>query len=154
MILGNQAYGLGFCRQIFILTTLAYLMFPYELDRKHSIKDDRPSCNRTFQNSLHSMYIYISQNVMHCSVSLALVFESSCEFCFRQIRLHKDILKLSWLPVEERRGFGCMKLAYKAIHFESWPNINQIEIKSMARILRSSEDLKLLSSMNVLRSNL
>ena len=53
----------------------------------------------------------------------------------------KDILKLSWLPVEERRVFSCMKLAYKAIHFESWPTINQIEIKTTARILRSSKDL-------------
>ena len=40
-----------------------------------------------------------------------------------------------------------MKLAYKAIHFENWPTINQIEIKTTARILWSSEDLKLMSSM-------
>ena len=36
-----------------------------------------------------------------------------------------------------------MNLAYKAIRYENWPSINQIEIKKTARILQSSEDLKL-----------
>ena len=73
--------------------------------------------------------------------------KAAASFVFGKYVSTKDILKLSWLPVEERRVFNCMKLAYKAIHFENWPSINQIEIKTTARILRSSEDLKLMSSM-------
>ena len=73
--------------------------------------------------------------------------KAAASFVFGKYVSTKDILKLSWLPVEERRVFSCMKLAYKAIHFENWPTINQIEIKMTARILRSSKDLLLMSSM-------
>ena len=73
--------------------------------------------------------------------------KAAASFVFGKYVSTKDILKLSWLPVEERRVFNCMKLAYKAIHFENWPTINQMEIKTTAHMLRSSEDLKLMSSM-------
>ena len=74
--------------------------------------------------------------------------KAAARFVFGKYVSTKDILKLSWLPVEERRVFSCMKLAYKAIHFENWPTINQIEIRTTARILWSSIDLKLMSSNN------
>ena len=59
----------------------------------------------------------------------------------------KDILKLGWLPVAERRVFDCMKLAYNAIHYENWPSINSVEIKTAASRLRNNDDLKLMSPM-------
>ena len=73
--------------------------------------------------------------------------KAAASFVFGKYVSTKDILKLSWLPVEERRAFNCMKLTYKAIHYENWPTINQIETKTTGRMLRSSNDLKLMSSM-------
>ena len=73
--------------------------------------------------------------------------KAAASFVFGKYVSTKDILKLSWLPVEERRAFNCMKLTYKAIHYENWPTINPIEIKTTGRMLRSSNDLKLMSSM-------
>ena len=58
-----------------------------------------------------------------------------------------DILKLNWLPIVERREFDCMKMTFKAIHNESWPSINRIELKKASRTLRNSNELKLSTSM-------
>lgn len=73
--------------------------------------------------------------------------KAAASFVFGKYASTKDVLKLRWLPVEERREFNCMKLAYKAIHYENWPTINQIEIKTTGRMLRNSNDLKLMSSL-------
>ena len=34
----------------------------------------------------------------------------------------KDVISLNWLPIIERIDFEILKLAYKALHDESWPN--------------------------------
>ena len=73
--------------------------------------------------------------------------KAAASFVFGRYVSTKDILKLRWLPVEERRVFNCMKLAYKAIHHENWPTINKLEIKTTGRMLRNSNELKLTPSM-------
>ena len=73
--------------------------------------------------------------------------KAAASFVFGKYVSTKDILKLSWLPVEERRASNCIKPTYKAIHYENWATINQIETKTTGRMLRCSSDLKLMSSM-------
>ena len=50
----------------------------------------------------------------------------------------KDVLKLSWLPIHERRQFNLLKLAHKAIHNPHWPTQLNLEQYVPARTLRSS----------------
>ena len=53
-----------------------------------------------------------------------------------------DILKLNWLPVEERRDFNLLKLTFKALYFKQWPYLN-LQRVSIVRELRSSDSIRL-----------
>ena len=54
-----------------------------------------------------------------------------------------DILKLNWLPVEERRDFNLLKLTFKAIYFKQWPTYLNLQRVSIVRELRSSDCIRL-----------
>ena len=51
----------------------------------------------------------------------------------------RDILKLNWLPVEERRDFNLLKLIFKALYFKQWPTYLNLQRVSIRRELRSSD---------------
>ena len=59
----------------------------------------------------------------------------------------RGILKLNWFPLVERRALNCMKRTYKAIHYENQSTTNQIEIKTMWRMLHGSNGFKLMFLM-------
>ena len=54
-----------------------------------------------------------------------------------------DILKLNWLPVEERRDFNLLKLTFKALYFKQWPTYLNLQRVSIVRELRSSHCIRL-----------
>ena len=54
-----------------------------------------------------------------------------------------DILKLNWLPVEERRDFNLLKLTFKALYFKQWPTYLNLQRVSIVRELRSSDCIRL-----------
>ena len=54
-----------------------------------------------------------------------------------------DILKLDWLPVDERRGFNLLKLTFKALYFKQWPTYLNLQRVSIRRELRSSDCIRL-----------
>ena len=54
-----------------------------------------------------------------------------------------DILKLNWLPVEERRDFNLLKLTFKALYFKQWPTYLNLQRVSTVRELRSSDCIRL-----------
>ena len=54
-----------------------------------------------------------------------------------------DILKLNWLPVEERRNFNLLKLTFKALHAKQWPSYLNLQRVSICRSLRSSGSIRL-----------
>ena len=47
-----------------------------------------------------------------------------------------DILKLNWLPVEERMNFNLLKLTFKALHARQWPSYLNLQRVSICRSLR------------------
>jgi len=53
-----------------------------------------------------------------------------------------DILKLNWLPVEERRDFNLLKFTFKALHFKQWPTYLNLRV-SIVRELGSSHCIRL-----------
>ena len=54
-----------------------------------------------------------------------------------------DILKLNWLPVEERRNFNLLKLTFKALHANQWPSYLNLQRVSICRSLRSSGSIRI-----------
>ena len=54
-----------------------------------------------------------------------------------------DILKLNWLPVEERRDFNLLKLTSKALRTEQWPSYLNLQRVSICRELRSADYIRL-----------
>ena len=54
-----------------------------------------------------------------------------------------DILKLNWLPVDERRDFNLLKLTFKALYFKQWPTYLNLQRVSIRRELRSSDCIRL-----------
>ena len=54
-----------------------------------------------------------------------------------------DIAKLGWLPIKQRQDFFLSKLAFKALHYPSWPNHLKLEYYTPTRMLRSSGQFKL-----------
>ena len=54
-----------------------------------------------------------------------------------------DILKLNWLPVEERRDFNLLKLTFKALHFKQWSTYLNLQRVPTVRELRSLDCIRL-----------
>ena len=54
-----------------------------------------------------------------------------------------DILKLNWLPVDERRDFNLLKLTFKALYFKQWPTYLNLQRVSIRRELRLSDCIRL-----------
>ena len=68
-------------------------------------------------------------------------------FVLKRYAHKKDILKLGWLPIAERRDFNLLKLTFKAIHNTNWPVINKLELQTCNRVLRSSNETRIKPSL-------
>ena len=70
---------------------------------------------------------------------------SPASFGILRLKLHKMASFFEYMiqniKALSRFGFNCIILEQKAIHFVNWRAINQIEIKAIGRILRSSYDI-------------
>ena len=55
----------------------------------------------------------------------------------------KDLLKLKWLPISERRDHRLACLAHRALYSTDWPAYLQLKQYLPARTLRSSDALQL-----------
>ena len=54
----------------------------------------------------------------------------------RYVNNIRDILKLNWLPVEERRDFDLLKLTFKVLYFKQWPTYMKLQRVSIVRELK------------------
>ena len=54
-----------------------------------------------------------------------------------------DVLKLGWLPINERRDFHLPQATFKALYFDQWPSYLKLELYTPGRTLRSSSETKL-----------
>ena len=64
-------------------------------------------------------------------------------FVYSRYATQNDIIKLNWLPIQERRDYNYLKAIHKAIYDETWPDINKIDIYTNSRNLRGKNDLRL-----------
>ena len=69
---------------------------------------------------------------------LQKVQSAAAGFVLNRFASTKDVLKLGWIPIHERRQFNLLKLAHKAIHNPHWPTQLELEEYVPARTLRSS----------------
>ena len=59
----------------------------------------------------------------------------------------RDVLKIGWLPVNERRDLNLLKSYFKALHnTETWPDYLKIIKQEYRKELRSSTSIKLVKS--------
>ena len=65
----------------------------------------------------------------------------------RHVNDNGDILKLNWLPVNERRDFNLLKFTFKALYFKQWPTYLNLQRVSISRELRSSDGIRLQVSL-------
>ena len=49
-----------------------------------------------------------------------------------------DIMKLGWLPIEQRRDLSLLKQNFKALNSDTWPDYLQLYIRRNKRELRSN----------------
>ena len=55
-----------------------------------------------------------------------------------------DVLKIGWLPINERRDLNLLKLCFKALHnTETWPDYPKIIKQECRKELRSSNSIRL-----------
>ena len=54
------------------------------------------------------------------------------------VKSTKDILKLGWLPIEERRDLNLLKQVFKALNSETWPYYLKLNVSENKRELRSN----------------
>ena len=52
------------------------------------------------------------------------------------VKSTKDILKLGWLPIEERRDFNLLQQVFKALNSETWPDYLKLNVRENKRELR------------------
>ena len=59
-------------------------------------------------------------------------------FTFGQYATVIDVIKLNWLPVNEKIQFNTAKLVHKALYKEGFPDYLKLELTSNTRTLRSN----------------
>ena len=68
---------------------------------------------------------------------------AAARFVLGRYSNEKDLLKLKWLPISERRGHRLACLAHRALYSTDWPAYLQLKQNPPARTLRSSDSLLL-----------
>ena len=59
----------------------------------------------------------------------------------------KDIVKIGWLPVRQRRDFHVLKLVHQALYSPSWPSYVPLDTVKHLRSLRSGAATRLIIPM-------
>ena len=60
------------------------------------------------------------------------------------VKNFRDVLKIGWLPINERRDLNLLKLCFKALHnTETWPDYPKIIKQECRKELRSSNSIRL-----------
>ena len=60
------------------------------------------------------------------------------------IKNFRDVLKIGWLPINERRDLNLLKSCFKALHnTETWPDYLKIIKQECRKELRSSNSIRL-----------
>ena len=63
------------------------------------------------------------------------------------VKNFRDVLKIGWLPINERRDLNLLKSCFKALHnTETWPDYLKIIKQECRKELRSSNSIKLVKS--------
>ena len=70
---------------------------------------------------------------------LQRVQNAAASFVTNQYSSEKDVLKLGWLPINERVKFHMLKNTHQAMHNPHWPDYLCLKLHEPGRILRSSE---------------
>ena len=74
---------------------------------------------------------------------LQRVQKAAAGFVVQRYATVADVIKLGWLPIQERRDCHVLKTAYKALHDPYWPQYISLEVVKPVRSLRSSDTTKL-----------
>ena len=60
------------------------------------------------------------------------------------VKNFRDVLKIGWLPINERRDLSLLKSCFKALHnTETWPDYLKITKQEFPKELRSSNSIRL-----------
>ena len=60
------------------------------------------------------------------------------------VKNFRDVLKIGWLPINERRDLNLLKSCFKALHnTETWPDYLKIIKQECPKQLRSSNSIRL-----------
>ena len=59
------------------------------------------------------------------------------------VKSMKGILKLGWLPIEQRRDCDFLKQIFKPLHSDTWPDYLQLNVRRNKRELRSDSTISL-----------
>ena len=60
------------------------------------------------------------------------------------VKNFQDVLKIGWLPINERRDLNLLKSCFKALHnTETWPDYLKIIKQECPKELRSSNSIRL-----------
>ena len=63
------------------------------------------------------------------------------------VKNFRDVLKIGWLPINERRDLNLLKSCFKALHnTETWPDYLKIIKQECRKEMRSSNSIKLVKS--------
>ena len=65
---------------------------------------------------------------------------SACFFVCNKYVSKKDLIRINWLPIKERKEFNLLKLVFKALHFKYWPDMNRLKLSTFNRTLGNSND--------------
>ena len=82
-------------------------------------------------------FVYAPLNLKHLK-KLERLHLAICSFVCGKYVKSRDIPRMFWLTVRERRDFHVMKLTHKAIYDPTWPSINNVKIRTYERTLRSN----------------
>lgn len=67
------------------------------------------------------------------------VQNTAASFVLKHYCTERDVLRLGWLPTLENAQFNILKLTFKALHHDSWPECLRLLRRNPHRELRSSQ---------------
>ena len=88
-----------------------------------------------FLTLYHNSYFAVCNEVQFAAASFVLG---------HYVKNFRDVLKIGWLPINERRDLNLLKSCFKALHnTETWPDYLKIIKQECPKELRSSNSIRL-----------
>jgi hypothetical protein len=84
----------------------------------------------------HSLPEYLQKRLQR-------VQKAAASFVLGKFARSADVLSLNWLPIKEQREWNVLKLSYKELYDENWPDYQKLQLVQHSRVLRSSKGSQL-----------